>query len=82
MSSTIAIPMDDRRTKLCDTTGNRLGNVRSHDKGGHTAMITSTAWSNDESVVYTSSFSRAGSIIAWTKDLKVEKKQKKDHHNL
>lgn len=33
ISSTIALPMDDRRTKLCDITGNRLGNLRSHDKG-------------------------------------------------
>lgn len=75
ISSSVALPMDDKRTKLCDISGNRLGNLRSHDKGGHTAMITSTAWSNDESVVYTSSFSYGGSVVAWTKEIKVEKKK-------
>jgi len=74
-TSTVALPMDDKRTKLCDITGNRLGNLRSHDKGGHVAPIMSTAWSNDESVVYTSSFSKTASIVAWTKEVKAEKKK-------
>ena len=32
-SSTMAIPLDDSRTKLCDVSGNRLGTLRSHAKG-------------------------------------------------
>lgn len=79
VTGTIALPLDDRRTKICDISGNRLGNIRSHDKLGHTAMITCTAWSNDESVVYTSSFSRTRSLIAWTKaDRKQEKRKNRD----
>jgi len=78
LTGTIALPMDDRRTRLCDLPGNRLGNIRSHVKGGHSAIITGTAWSNDESVVYTCSFSRESSIVAWTKDIAASKASKRN----
>ena len=61
----IAIPMDDRKTKVCNFEGERLGHLQTYSKGGHKTFITSTSWSVDDSVIFTSSFDQVRSIIAW-----------------
>lgn len=61
-----AVPLDNRHTKICELTGTRVGQLDSHEAEGHRMAITSTAWSADQSVVYTSSFDRYRSVLAWS----------------
>eukprot|EP01091_Cochliopodium_minus_P000479 TRINITY_DN10442_c0_g1_i1.p1 TRINITY_DN10442_c0_g1~~TRINITY_DN10442_c0_g1_i1.p1 ORF type:complete len:510 (+),score=107.67 TRINITY_DN10442_c0_g1_i1:204-1532(+) len=62
----LAIPMDDRKTKVCNFEGERFGHLQTYSKGGHKSFISSTAWSVDDSVIFTSSFDQVRSIIAWS----------------
>ena len=64
-NKSLAIPMDDRKTKVCDFEGERTGHLQTYAKGAHKTFITSTCWSNDNSVIFTSGFDRIRSIIAW-----------------
>ncbi|EFA76198.1 hypothetical protein PPL_10415 [Heterostelium album PN500] len=62
-AAVIAIPQDDGRISVYDINGNRKGKMRDQYKYGHKLMATSTAWSNDDSVIFSSSFDRR--IISW-----------------
>ncbi len=66
LSGLIAIPLDDRHTKICDLTGTRIGQLKSQVSEGHRTAITSTCWAVDESIIYTASFDRYRSVIAWS----------------
>ncbi len=63
-TSTLAIPMQDRKTKVCDTQGVNVGKCDSH-KHGHKGMLTCALWSDDETLLYTSSLDEAKSMEQW-----------------
>jgi len=60
-SSYIAIPLDDGRTKVADFTGKQMGTLQKHDK--KKVMVSSAAWSHDESVIFTTGFDCC--VVAW-----------------
>ena len=64
--ASIAVPLDNRHTKICELMGSRGGQLNSHEPEGHRMAITSTVWAADESIVYTSSFDRYRSVLAWS----------------
>lgn len=64
--ASIAVPLDNRHTKICELMGSRVGQLNSHEPEGHRMAITSAVWSADESIVYTSSFDRYRSVLAWS----------------
>eukprot|EP01132_Coremiostelium_polycephalum_P003174 gene3174-3973_t len=57
-TSIIAIPQDDGRISVYDVNGNRKGKMRDQYKYGHKLMASSTAWSYDDSVIFSSGFDR------------------------
>jgi len=69
ITSTLLIPTDERRATIFDVNGVCRGKLHHQEKFGHKYMISSTAWSSDESVVYTTGFDRK--VIAWAKELVV-----------
>jgi len=72
ISSYLAIPQDDVRTKICDMNSRQLGRLKSDMRNGHRLMLSSTAWSNDESVLFTTGFDR--SVIAWARPTELSTK--------
>jgi len=74
-SSHIAIPLDDVRTKVVEiNNGRQYGRLKSDMRNGHKLMLSGTAWSNDESVIFTTGFDR--SVIAWAKPVTKETNRK------
>ncbi|KAF2076037.1 hypothetical protein CYY_002651 [Polysphondylium violaceum] len=59
----IAIPQDDGRVSVYNIYGNRKGKMRDQYKYGHKCMATATAWSSDDSVIFSSGFDRK--TISW-----------------
>jgi WD40 repeat protein len=60
----IAVPSEDKRTRVFDLSGAKRAKMRSEDKLGHRAAVTCAAWSNDESVLFSGSWDR--SVQAWS----------------
>jgi WD40 repeat protein len=60
----VAVPSEDKRTRVFDLTGAKRAKMRSEDKLGHRAAVTCAAWSNDESVLFSGSWDR--SVQAWS----------------
>jgi len=65
-NSLLAIPLDDSRTKIAEPNGKVLARLLS--KHHSHLIVTSAAWSNDESVIFTGGFDKA--VIAWAKPKK------------
>jgi WD40 repeat protein len=62
--SLLAIPQDNRKTKICNLAGKKLASVPSeHQSTGHKHTINACAWSADESVLFTASFDRV--VYGW-----------------
>ena len=55
--------MDDCRTKVCDLNGKQLGRLKSETKHRHRLMLSTAAWSGDESVIFTAGWDKT--VIAW-----------------
>eukprot|EP01112_Ceratiomyxa_fruticulosa_P022460 TRINITY_DN8219_c0_g1_i1.p1 TRINITY_DN8219_c0_g1~~TRINITY_DN8219_c0_g1_i1.p1 ORF type:complete len:585 (-),score=79.76 TRINITY_DN8219_c0_g1_i1:241-1995(-) len=66
-TSTILVPLDDKRTVMYDINGVRKGKLVNEEKRGHKMMVSSACFSADESVIYTTSFDRR--VIAWAREL-------------
>ncbi|KYQ94284.1 hypothetical protein DLAC_04584 [Tieghemostelium lacteum] len=62
-SNIISIPQDDGRISVYDIYGHRRGKLRDQYKYGHKSLASSTAWSLDDSVIYSCGFDRK--VIAW-----------------
>lgn len=62
-TNTLVIPMHDRKTKICDTTGQNVGQVDTH-KSAHRGALSSAVWSESELFLYTSSL-EAKHLAVW-----------------
>jgi WD40 repeat protein len=65
ISSTLLVP-EEGRSLIYDLNGVCKGKLH-QDKKRHKYMVTSTTWSSDESVVYTTGFDRK--VIAWAREM-------------
>eukprot|EP00026_Physarum_polycephalum_P005220 Phypoly_transcript_05250.p1 GENE.Phypoly_transcript_05250~~Phypoly_transcript_05250.p1 ORF type:complete len:568 (+),score=73.36 Phypoly_transcript_05250:170-1873(+) len=63
ISQYIVIPTDGKRSSIYDINGGRVGKFYHYEKSGHKSMVTSAAWSQDESVIFTAGFDRR--VVAW-----------------
>lgn len=66
ITSSIVIPTDDKRSSIYDINAVRKGKFYHYEKCGHKSMVTSAAWSSDESVIFTAGFDRR--VIAWANE--------------
>eukprot|EP01118_Nematostelium_gracile_P014843 TRINITY_DN5863_c0_g1_i2.p1 TRINITY_DN5863_c0_g1~~TRINITY_DN5863_c0_g1_i2.p1 ORF type:complete len:507 (-),score=121.82 TRINITY_DN5863_c0_g1_i2:30-1550(-) len=62
VSSYLAIPQDDMRTNITNLNGRQVGRLKS-ESNRQRSMLSGTAWSNDESVIFTTGFDR--NVTAW-----------------
>lgn len=62
-TNTLAIPMVDRKMKICDTQGYNCGNVDTQKV--HKEALTAAIWSDDESVLLTSSSDDKANLVCW-----------------
>eukprot|EP00019_Armaparvus_languidus_P006993 CAMPEP_0168602664 /NCGR_PEP_ID=MMETSP0420-20121227/14242_1 /TAXON_ID=498008 /ORGANISM="Pessonella sp." /LENGTH=420 /DNA_ID=CAMNT_0008641445 /DNA_START=572 /DNA_END=1830 /DNA_ORIENTATION=- len=59
----VAVPCEDKRTRVIDVSGHKRAKLRHEDKVGHKSVVTSSCWSSDESVLFTSGWD--SSVKAW-----------------
>ena len=62
-TNTLAIPMHDRKTKISDTQGMNVGSVETHKN--HKSILTCALWSEDETMLFTSSMDERTSLNSW-----------------
>lgn len=64
VTHSIVIPTDGKRSSIYDINGGRVGKFFHYEKSGHKSMVSSAAWSQDESVIFTAGFDRR--VVAWS----------------